>query len=80
MVFGHMGGWLVSPAAANNHTYFHQQESQVPYKCSAPPLFHLKLVIFFGAILSVVQIFCLIGALWSLVLIFYGTGAPCRDW
>ena len=33
----------VSLATANNHPYFHQQESKVPYKCAAPPLFCLKL-------------------------------------
>ena len=33
----HIGGWFVSCSAANNHPYFHQRESKVPYKCAAPP-------------------------------------------
>ena len=33
-----MAGWFISSATANNHPYFYQWESKVPYKCAAPPL------------------------------------------
>ena len=76
----HMGGWLVSPASANNHPYFHQWESKVPYKCVATPLFRLKL--YCGGFLR--SDFALWWKFFALLVrfgaIFYGTAAPCRDW
>ena len=72
-------GGLVSPTAlaANNHHYFHQQESKVPYKCAACPFFvwsFIGMFLFCGIFSSVVRLFALL-----VRLVRNETVMLCRD-
>ena len=77
-----MGGWLISPAAANNHPNLQrdQRVKSALQMCNPTP-FSFEVLLCW---LSYVQYF-LSGAnflpYWCILeQIFYWTRAPCRDW
>ena len=74
-------GGLYVPPQANNHPYFQQWESKVPYKCAATPVFRLKLYCdgYLWCDFSLVVRFFFLHSWCVFVRIFYGTGVPCRD-